>query len=90
MPDTAARVDPHPTQPQERPLMTASTSPTASKTLDDIPGPKGVPVLGNMFDIKQATLIQDLMKLAREWGPIFKLSSPNGPRYVVSGPRNGE
>jgi cytochrome P450/NADPH-cytochrome P450 reductase len=65
--------------------MTASVTPAASRSLDDIPGPKGVPVLGNMFDIKQATLIQDLMKLTREWGPIFKLVTPTGPRYVVSG-----
>jgi cytochrome P450/NADPH-cytochrome P450 reductase len=65
--------------------MTASITPAASKSLDDIPGPKGVPLLGNMFEIKQDTLIQDLMKLSREWGPIFKLTTPTGPRYIVSG-----
>ncbi len=64
--------------------MTAIT-PAASRTLDDIPGPKGVPVLGNMFDVKQATMIQDLMKLTREWGPILKLTTPTGPRYIASG-----
>jgi cytochrome P450 / NADPH-cytochrome P450 reductase len=64
--------------------MTASTAAT-SKTLDDIPGPKGVPLLGNMFEVKQATMIQDLMTVAREWGPIFKLTTPTGPRYVVHG-----
>jgi cytochrome P450 / NADPH-cytochrome P450 reductase len=58
---------------------------TSAKSLDDIPGPKGVPLLGNMFEIKQATLIQDLMKLGREWGPIFKLTTPTGPRYIVYG-----
>ena len=61
------------------------TTPAASKSLDDIPGPKGVPLLGNMFEIKQATMIQDLMKLGREWGPIFKLTTPTGPLYVVYG-----
>ena len=64
--------------------MTATT-PAASRSLDDIPGPKGVPVLGNMFEIKQATLIQDLMKVAREWGPIFKMVTPRGPIYVTYG-----
>ena len=44
-----------------------------------------MPLLGNMFEIKQATLVQDLMKLAREWGPIFKLTTPTGPRYIVYG-----
>ena len=57
--------------------MTATT-PAASRSLDDIPGPKGVPLLGNMFEIKQATMIQDLMKVGREWGPIFKMTTPTG------------
>ena len=30
-------------------------------------------------------MVQDLMKLAREWGPIFKLTTPTGPRYIVYG-----
>ena len=64
--------------------MTTSVT-AASKSLEGIPGPKGVPVVGNMFDIKQATLVQDLMKLAREFGPIFTLATPTGPRYVVYG-----
>ena len=64
--------------------MTATT-PAASRSLDDIPGPKGVPLLGNMFEIKQATMVQDLMKLGREWGPIFKLTTPTGPIYVAYG-----
>jgi cytochrome P450/NADPH-cytochrome P450 reductase len=63
-----------------------TTSVTAgAKSLENIPGPKGVPVMGNMLDIKQATMIQDLMKLTREWGPIFRLTTPTGPRYIVSG-----
>ena len=40
---------------------------TSAKSLEDIPGPKGVPLLGNMLEIKQATMIQDLMKVGREW-----------------------
>jgi cytochrome P450 / NADPH-cytochrome P450 reductase len=61
--------------------MTSATS----KSLDDIPGPKGVPLLGNLLDIKQATLIQDLIALGREWGPIFKLDTPTGTRYIAYG-----
>lgn len=62
-----------------------TTNTPASKSLADIPSPKGVPLLGNMFDIKQATLIQDLIRLSRELGPILKLETPTGPRYVVYG-----
>ncbi len=58
----------HPPEPEERPVMTAETTPAASRTLEDIPGPKGVPVLGNMFDVKNATLIQDLMQARRANG----------------------
>jgi cytochrome P450/NADPH-cytochrome P450 reductase len=58
---------------------------TAAKSLDAIPGPKGVPVLGNILEIKQATLIQDLMKVAREWGPLFKMTTPRGPLYITYG-----
>ncbi len=64
--------------------MTIST-PAASKSVDDIPGPKGVPVLGNMFEIKPGTMVQDLMQLTREWGPIFTLTTPAGHLYIVSG-----
>ena len=65
--------------------MSASNAPAMSKSVDDIPGPKGVPVLGNMFEVKQATLIQDLMAVGREWGPIFKLTTPTGPIFVTYG-----
>jgi hypothetical protein len=55
---------------------------TSAKSLDDIPGPKGVPVFGNMFEIKQATLIQDLMKLGR--GGDRSSSSPPPPGRATS------
>ena len=57
--------------------MTATT-PAASRSLDDIPGPKGVPVLGNMFEIKQATMIQDLMKVAPRVGTHLQDDHPDG------------
>src|SRR3982751_6123135 len=30
-------------------------------------------------------MIQDLMKVGREWGPIFKMTTPTGPIYVTYG-----
>jgi cytochrome P450 / NADPH-cytochrome P450 reductase len=53
---------------------------------EPIPQPPGYPVLGNLFDLRGAeTPIQALMKLARQYGPIFRLQV--GPRRftVVSG-----
>ncbi|WP_328305003.1 bifunctional cytochrome P450/NADPH--P450 reductase [Actinomycetospora sp. NBC_00405] len=62
-----------------------SSAATPSRTVADIPGPKGVPLLGNVRDVHPATLIQDLMALTRKYGPIYAVSSPSGTRYVVSG-----
>jgi cytochrome P450 / NADPH-cytochrome P450 reductase len=59
------------------------TTPTA---YEPIPQPPGYPVLGNLFDVRGAeTPIQALMKLARQYGSIFRLHV--GPRnlIVVSG-----
>jgi cytochrome P450 / NADPH-cytochrome P450 reductase len=53
---------------------------------EPIPQPPGYPVLGNLFDVKGAeTPIQALMKLARQYGPIFKLHAGPVKLIVVSG-----
>src|SRR5919107_5689108 len=55
-------------------------------TLDPIPQPPGYPVLGNVFDlIGEETPIQALIKLARQYGPIFRLHMPQGSNIVLSG-----
>jgi cytochrome P450 / NADPH-cytochrome P450 reductase len=56
---------------------------TTQRTIyEPIPQPPGYPVLGNLFDIRGAdTPIQALMKLARQYGPIFRLRV--GPRNLV-------
>ena len=58
---------------------------TSPSTLDSVPGPRGLPILGNALDIDAASPIEGLMKLAREYGPIFKLSVPGGVRLFLSG-----
>jgi cytochrome P450 / NADPH-cytochrome P450 reductase len=52
---------------------------------DDFPGPRGLPILGNVRAIDLAQPIESLMSLAREYGPIFKLTTPRGISVVVSG-----
>jgi len=52
---------------------------------EDFPGPPGLPVIGNVRAIDMAQPIESLMSLAREYGPIFKLTSPGGISAVVSG-----
>jgi cytochrome P450 / NADPH-cytochrome P450 reductase len=52
---------------------------------EDFPGPPGLPFLGNVRAIDLAQPIESLMSLAREYGPIFKLTTPGGISAVVSG-----
>jgi cytochrome P450/NADPH-cytochrome P450 reductase len=58
---------------------------TTMLSLDEIPGPRGLPLLGNVLDIDTAHPFESLMRMADEWGPIFKLTTPGGSRLVVSG-----
>jgi cytochrome P450/NADPH-cytochrome P450 reductase len=59
---------------------------TATLGLDEIPGPKGLPLLGNIRDLDLNAPLDSLMRLAREYGPIYRLSTPLGDRLMVSGP----
>ncbi len=54
-------------------------------TVDQLPGPHGVPVLGNLLDLNNPHPIDTLMDWAREFGPIYKLVVPGTTRIVVSG-----
>lgn len=55
-------------------------------TFEPIPQPPGYPVLGNLFDIRGAeTPIQALIKLARQYGPIFQLRVGSNQLIFVSG-----
>lgn len=58
----------------------------ASKNLlDPIPQPPRTLVLGNLLALGTTTPIQDMMKLAREYGPIYWLDMMGKPVVVVSG-----
>ena len=52
---------------------------------EDLPGPPGLPVLGNVRAIDMAQPIESVTSLAHEYGPIFKLTTPRGISLVVSG-----
>ena len=54
-------------------------------TVDDILTPKGVPVLGNMFTVPTNQTITTLMELVREYGPMVRLRTPIGDRFIASG-----
>ncbi len=54
--------------------------------IDEIPGPRGLPLLGNIFDIDAHSPTEQMVRMAQEYGPIFKLTTPAGLRLLVSGP----
>jgi cytochrome P450 / NADPH-cytochrome P450 reductase len=53
--------------------------------LDPIPQPPRTLVLGNLLALGTTTPIQDMMRLAREYGPIYWLDMMGKPVVVVSG-----
>ena len=53
-------------------------------SLQAIPQPKPDPLLKNLKDLDPKGPVQGLMRLARTYGPIFRLSLPDGDRLVVS------
>src|ERR1700726_3413669 len=53
--------------------------------LEPIPQPPAKFLLGNLLDLLGDTHTQDIIKLAREYGPIFQLELPGRTLIVVSG-----
>lgn len=50
-----------------------------------IPQPKPRPILGNVPDIGTESPVQGLMKLAQEYGPIFRITMPGSTMTVLAG-----
>ncbi|KAJ5392426.1 Cytochrome P450 [Penicillium cosmopolitanum] len=42
---------------------------------NEIPGPPGVPLLGNIFDVNPNETWNSLIKLSKQYGPIFKINA---------------
>jgi cytochrome P450/NADPH-cytochrome P450 reductase len=59
---------------------------TATISLDEIPGPRGLPVLGNARAVDVDAPFESLLRLADEFGPIYRLVVPGGTRLIVTGP----
>ena len=66
--------------------MTEQKRPGAPLTLDELPGPRSLPLIGNLLDIDAADPLGGMVRMAQEYGPIFKLDIPGGVRLLVSGP----
>ncbi len=58
---------------------------SAQRVMESIPRPPQKPVIGNLLDVSPNAPVQDLVKLARAMGPIFRLNMLGRPLTVVWG-----
>jgi cytochrome P450 len=56
-------------------------APRALRQFDDLPGPRGVPVFGNLLQIESTRLHLQLEAWCEQFGPLFKLRL--GPRRAI-------
>lgn len=57
--------------------------PRVLRQYDELPGPRGIPVLGNALQIKAPRFHQQLEHWCREYGPFFKLRIGNRRLLIV-------
>jgi cytochrome P450 / NADPH-cytochrome P450 reductase len=58
---------------------------SADTSLARIPQPPVKPLLGNLLELSAATPVQDMIRLAREYGPVYRLTMRGRVVLVVSG-----
>jgi cytochrome P450/NADPH-cytochrome P450 reductase len=63
----------------------ASSIPDRPEGARPIPGPKPYPVIGNMLDLPGDRMMQRLLELSTQYGPMLVLHAADGPRYIASG-----
>ncbi len=51
------------------------------RQIADLPGPSGLPLLGNLLQVRRERIHQDVEQWAREHGPLFRFSL--GPRRIL-------
>ena len=54
---------------------TQATSPRTLRSYDQLPGPRGIPWLGNALQIDVPHFHQQLEQWRHEFGPLFKLGA---------------
>lgn len=63
----------------------ATTQPSGPwRTIADLPGPPGLPLVGNMFDIDSMQFHRVLEQRAREYGPMYKVRFGGKTVIVIS------
>ena len=60
------------------------------RRLEDLPGPRTLPLLGNLHQMHRERVHQDMENWAREYGPLFRVSLGRTPMLVVAAYRTTE
>ncbi len=60
----------------------ASKAVSRPRTLDDLPGPRGLPLVGNLLQIRMGTMHQTIERWADEYGPFFRFEL-GGRRFLA-------
>ena len=55
------------------------------RRIEELPGPRGLPVLGNVLQIRPARMHRQLEQWADQFGPFFQLKLGRLPTLVVGG-----
>ena len=56
------------------------------RRLADLPGPRPLPLLGNLHQMERARVHQDMEDWSREYGPLFRVTLPGAAMLVVADP----
>jgi len=68
------------------PATPTGTTALALRRLADLPGPRALPLLGNLYQFDLRRLHQTMEKWARQHGPVFRVTLPKGAFLVVADP----
>ena len=68
---------------QSTALASAATSPTNLRNIADLPGPRGLPLLGNLLQIDRTRVHASVEQWSREYGPLFRFRLASRQFMVV-------
>jgi cytochrome P450 len=66
--------------------MQTVTVPATLRRIADLPGPRTLPLLGNMHQMERARVHQDMEDWSRQYGPLFRVAIPGTTMLVVADP----
>ncbi len=61
-----------------------SLTASATRRVDDLPGPRGIPFFGNALQVSVSRIHQDMEQWVRQYGPLFKVKLVNRKMLVVA------